>query len=95
MTDRKNQEKIEADSRETAIHFLDITQEVCPITFVRTRLLLDRMQSGEVAEIRLRGREPLENVPKAATELGHRVDDPVPEPDATADGPHRLRIHKR
>lgn len=95
MTDRKNQEKIEADSRETAIHFLDITQEVCPITFVRTRLLLDRMQSGEVAEIRLRGREPLENVPKAAAELGHRVDAPVAEPDAAADGPHRLRIRKR
>lgn len=93
MTDQKPQEKTAPPSRETVHHFLDITAEVCPITFVRTRLLLDRMAPGELAEIRLQGTEPLGNVPRAAAELGHEVGAPTPE--AGPDGPHRLRIRKR
>lgn len=54
-------------------HFLDITSEVCPMTFVRTRLLIEKMSPGETAEIRLMGEEPLENVPDSVAELGHDV----------------------
>ena len=50
---------------------LDITGEVCPMTFVRTRLMLDRMQCGQTLRIRLRGAEPLESVPRSAIALGH------------------------
>ena len=52
---------------------LDITALLCPMTFVRTRLLLDRMKPGEVAEIILRDGEPLKNVPDAVRNLGHTV----------------------
>ena len=52
---------------------LDITSELCPMTFVRTRLALDAMQPGQVLEVRLRGDEPRENVPRNATEQGHIV----------------------
>ena len=52
---------------------LDITSELCPITFVRTRLALDRMQPGETLLVRLRGEEPLRNVPRTAREQGHEV----------------------
>ena len=52
---------------------LDITGEVCPMTFVRTKLLLERMAPGEVASILLRGDEPLENVPRAVRDHGHDV----------------------
>lgn len=52
---------------------LDITALLCPMTFVRTRLLLDRMNPGEVAEIILRDGEPLKNVPEAVRNLGHAV----------------------
>lgn len=52
---------------------LDITAEVCPMTFVRTRLALDRMASGETLLVRLRGAEPVTNVPRAATEQGHTI----------------------
>jgi TusA-related sulfurtransferase len=52
---------------------LDITGEVCPMTFVRTKLLLERMASGEVANIKLRGGEPLHNVPRAVRDHGHEV----------------------
>jgi len=54
-------------------HDIDITGEVCPMTFVRTKLRLERMQSGEVLSVRLRGEEPLRNVPRAARDEGHVV----------------------
>lgn len=52
---------------------IDITQEVCPMTFVRTRLALDRMSPGQILLVRLRGDEPLQNVPRTAAEQGHTV----------------------
>lgn len=52
---------------------LDITKDVCPMTFVRTRLALDRMQSGEKLLVKLRGEEPVRNVPRTAVEQGHTV----------------------
>ena len=52
---------------------LDITGEICPMTFVRTRLALDRMRPGETLRVRLRGEEPLRNVPRTAREQGHEV----------------------
>lgn len=52
---------------------LDITGEVCPMTFVRTRLALDRMAPGQTLLVRLRGDEPLRNVPRTAREQGHEV----------------------
>jgi TusA-related sulfurtransferase len=52
---------------------LDITRDTCPMTFVRTRLALDRMGRGGVLLIRLRGEEPIRNVPRTAREQGHEV----------------------
>jgi tRNA 2-thiouridine synthesizing protein A len=52
---------------------LDITTEICPMTFVRTRLALDRMAPGQTLLVRLRGEEPLRNVPRTAREQGHEV----------------------
>lgn len=52
---------------------IDITSETCPMTFVRTRLALDRMQSGQVLAVRLRGEEPERSVPRTSAEQGHTV----------------------
>ncbi len=54
-------------------HYLNITGEICPMTMVRTRLLIDQMKKGEVAELRLKGEEPLRNVPMSIRELGDEV----------------------
>ena len=62
-----------------ADHSLDITGEVCPMTFVRTKLRLERMRPGEVLSVRLRGEEPLRNVPKAAREEGHSILGIIPD----------------
>ena len=56
-----------------AQYFLDITSEICPMTFVRTKLLIERMEPGEIAEVRLTGAEPTKNVPRSITQHGHRV----------------------
>lgn len=60
-------------------HSIDITGEVCPMTFVRTKLRLERMRSGEILSVRLRGEEPLRNVPTAARDEGHIILGIVPE----------------
>lgn len=80
---------------EKADHFLDISEDVCPMTFVRTRLLIEKMAAGETAEIRLPGGEPLENVPQSILELGHQLLRVEEEPGAPAPGIHRLWLRKR
>jgi TusA-related sulfurtransferase len=50
---------------------IDITAETCPMTFVRTRLALDAMQTGQKLLVRLQGADPLANVPRAAADQGH------------------------
>jgi TusA-related sulfurtransferase len=52
---------------------LDISHEVCPMTFVRTRLALDRLAVGETLLVLLRGEEPTRNVPRTALQMGHEV----------------------
>jgi tRNA 2-thiouridine synthesizing protein A len=69
---------------------LDITNEVCPMTFVRTRLALDRMPPGAVLLVRLRGEEPLRNVPRTAAEQGHQV----LSLETTPDGVSLLRLRR-
>ena len=52
---------------------LDISNEVCPMTFVRTRLALERLAPGQTLLVRLKGNEPLRNVPRTAHEQGHEI----------------------
>ena len=52
---------------------LDITAETCPMTFVRTRLALDRLAPGELLEVLLRGDEPRDSVPRTTRSLGHEI----------------------
>ncbi len=54
-------------------HFLDITRETCPMTFVKVKLQLARMQPGEQLEVLLSEGEPLENVPRSCEEQGYKV----------------------
>jgi TusA-related sulfurtransferase len=54
-------------------HFLDITKEHCPMTFVKAKLKLEELEAGDELEILLSEGEPLENVPKAVKENGFEV----------------------
>ena len=63
---------------------VDITSFLCPMTFVRTRLALDRLSPGQVLAIRLRGEEPRRNIPRTAVEQGHAMLAAHDHPDGTA-----------
>lgn len=52
---------------------IDITKEICPMTFVKTKLKLETMGSGDVLEVILREGEPLLNVPRSVEQEGHKV----------------------
>lgn len=52
---------------------LDITREHCPMTFVKTKIELSKLKSGDILEVLLTEGEPLENVPKSVREQGYSV----------------------
>jgi len=52
---------------------IDITKEICPMTFVKTKLKLETMSSGQVLEVTLREGEPLINVPRSVEQEGHKI----------------------
>jgi tRNA 2-thiouridine synthesizing protein A len=60
-------EDIKADEK------IDITKEVCPMTFVKTKLKLESMRSGQILEVKLNDGEPLKNVPRSIKEDGHQI----------------------
>ncbi len=62
---------------------IDITAETCPMTFVRTRLALDTIESGQILLVRLQGGDPLANVPRAAADQGHEPLELLEQPDGT------------
>ena len=52
---------------------LDITQDRCPMTFVKTRLQLEQLEEGDTLEVLLSEGEPLEKVPKTVVEQGFQL----------------------
>ena len=71
---------------------LDITADICPLTMVKTKLLLEEMPVGEIAIIRLNSGEPLDNVPRTLRDQGHEVLELAPEISGGA--VHRLVVKK-
>ncbi|KAA5605384.1 sulfurtransferase TusA family protein [Roseospira marina] len=76
-------------------HEIDITEDICPFTFVKTKLLVERMRPGETAQVRLRGLEPLRNVPRSLREHGHEIISMEAERGQGPDGVHRLVLRKK
>lgn len=59
---------------------IDVRAVACPLTWVRTRIALDRLGAGEALEVLLEAGEPLESVPRSAELEGHRVAERAPHP---------------
>jgi len=72
------------------MEFLDITKETCPMTFVKVKLALAKMEKGQDLEVILKEGEPLENVPRSCEEQGYQV----LSIDACGEGKHRIVIKK-
>ena len=63
---------------------IDITGDVCPMTFVRVKLALERLASGSVLGVRLNSGEPLRNVPRSTRAEGHEILSLAPEMDGSS-----------
>ena len=65
-----------ADIKDAGIEFdeqVDITDKVCPLTFVKAKVSLDELEDGEVLAIRMNYGEPVQNVPRSIKEEGHKI----------------------
>lgn len=52
---------------------LDIRGDVCPFTFVKSKLVLEQMDKGEVLRVIVDYKPSAENVPKSMREEGQEV----------------------
>lgn len=52
---------------------VDITDKVCPLTFVKAKVALDELDDGQVLAIHLNDGEPVQNVPRSMKEEGHQI----------------------
>lgn len=52
---------------------VDITDVVCPVTFVKAKVALEELDDGDILSIRLNDGEPVQNVPRSIKEEGHKV----------------------
>ena len=76
---RNDRDTIHRYRNRVVVRTLDVTALTCPMTWVRTKLELERMAPGDALEVRCAEGEALENVPRSAAEAGHevRVDGPI------------------
>ena len=53
--------------------FVDITDEVCPLTFVKAKVAMEELDDGEILAIKMNDGEPVQNVPRSMKDEGHQV----------------------
>lgn len=63
--------------------FVDITDVVCPITFVKSKVALEELEDGQILEVKMNEGEPIQNVPRSFKEEGHKVLSVVNNEDGT------------
>jgi tRNA 2-thiouridine synthesizing protein A len=52
---------------------IDVTDAVCPMTFVKAKVALEDLKDGEILSIRLNDGEPVQNVPRSVKGEGHKI----------------------
>ena len=60
---------------------IDVTDQVCPLSFVKAKLALEDVAVGECLEVRLRAGEALHNVTRSFEAEGQRIVERTPEGD--------------
>lgn len=77
--------EIQADER------VDITDVVCPVTFVKTKVALEELEDGQILQVHMNNGEPVQNVPRSVKEEGHYI----LKLYANDDGTYELFIRKQ
>lgn len=52
---------------------VDITDVVCPTTFVKAKIALEELEEGEILSVKVNDGEPVQNVPRSIKEEGHQI----------------------
>lgn len=52
---------------------IDLRGVPCPLSFVRAKLHLEKLQSGQLLEVLLDAGEPIEQVPNSLLSDGHQI----------------------
>lgn len=69
---------------------VDITDVVCPVTFVKAKVALEELDEGQILSIRMNDGEPVQNVPRSIKEEGHQI----LKLDDNEDGTYTLYVKK-
>lgn len=69
---------------------VDITDVVCPVTFVKAKVALEELDEGQILSIRMNDGEPVQNVPRSIKEEGHQI----LKLDYNEDGTYTLYVKK-
>ncbi|MBO5470479.1 MAG: sulfurtransferase TusA family protein [Lachnospiraceae bacterium] len=69
---------------------VDITDVVCPVTFVKAKVALEELDDGQILAIRMNDGEPVQNVPRSIKEEGHQI----LKLNANEDGTYTLIVKK-
>lgn len=56
------------------VRFVDLSGEICPMTFVKLKLNLDRIGPGDLMEVVLKEGEHMANIPRNIKEEGHKIE---------------------
>lgn len=52
---------------------IDITDVVCPVTFVKAKVALEELEEGQILAVKMNDGEPVQNVPRSIKEEGHQI----------------------
>lgn len=77
-------------SQQKADATIDITDVVCPITFVKVKVALEDLGDGQTLAVHLNDGEPIQNVPRSLKDEGHKV----LSVDKEDDGTYSLLVEK-
>jgi len=64
---------------------VDITNVVCPVTFVKTKVALEELDDGQILSVHMKDGEPVQNVPRSVKEEGHQILKLIDNEDGTYD----------
>lgn len=64
---------------------VDITDVVCPVTFVKAKVAFEELDDGDILSIHMNDGEPVQNVPRSIKEEGHQILKLITNDDGTYD----------
>ena len=64
---------------------VDITDVVCPVTFVKAKVAIEELEIGQILAVRMNDGEPVQNVPRSFKDEGQQILKLINNEDGTYD----------